>query len=59
MADNRIALITGGKQGMGFAAGYLGGVHKADAFAQIIDLAESPLGGCAAVVEFRVDGDPI
>jgi nitrogen fixation negative regulator NifL len=25
----------------------------------IIDLAESPLGGCAAVVEFRVDGDPI
>lgn len=28
-------------KGMGFAAGYLGGVHKADAFAQIIDLAES------------------
>jgi len=28
-------------KGMGFAAGYLGGIHKADAFAQIIDLAES------------------
>lgn len=28
-------------KGMGFAAGYLGGVHKADAFAKIIDLAES------------------
>jgi methylenetetrahydrofolate reductase (NADPH) len=28
-------------KGMGFAAGYLGGVHKADTFAQIIDLAES------------------
>jgi methylenetetrahydrofolate reductase (NADPH) len=28
-------------KGMGFAAGYLGGVHKADAFAAIIDLAES------------------
>jgi len=25
----------------------------------IIDLAESPSGGCAAIVEFRVDGDPI
>ena len=28
-------------KGMGFAAGYLGGVHKAENFAQIIDLAES------------------
>ncbi|MFI5356854.1 MAG: methylenetetrahydrofolate reductase C-terminal domain-containing protein [Opitutales bacterium] len=28
-------------KGLGFAAGYLGGVHRADAFAQIIDLAES------------------
>jgi methylenetetrahydrofolate reductase (NADPH) len=28
-------------KGMGFAVGYLGGVHKADAFAKIIDLAES------------------
>jgi methylenetetrahydrofolate reductase (NADPH) len=28
-------------KGMGFAAGYLGGVHKAETFAQIIDLAES------------------
>jgi methylenetetrahydrofolate reductase (NADPH) len=28
-------------KGMGFAAGYLGGVHKADTFAQIIDLAEN------------------
>lgn len=28
-------------KGLGFAAGYLGGVHKADAFAKIIDLAES------------------
>ena len=28
-------------KGMGFAAGYLGGVHTADTFAQIIDLAES------------------
>ena len=28
-------------KGMGFAAGYLGGVHKAESFAQIIDLAES------------------
>jgi len=25
----------------------------------IIDLAESPSGGCAAIVEFRLDGDPI
>lgn len=25
----------------------------------IIDLDESPSGGCAAIVEFRVDGDPI
>ena len=25
----------------------------------IIDLEESPSGGCAAVVEFRLDGDPI
>jgi nitrogen fixation negative regulator NifL len=25
----------------------------------IIDLAASPSGGCAAVVEFRIDGDPI
>lgn len=25
----------------------------------IIDLDESPAGGCAAIVEFRVDGDPI
>ncbi|MBS1144700.1 MAG: nifL [Proteobacteria bacterium] len=25
----------------------------------IIDLEESPSGGCAAIVEFRVDGDPI
>jgi methylenetetrahydrofolate reductase (NADPH) len=28
-------------KGMGFAAGYLGGIHKAESFAQIIDLAES------------------
>ena len=28
-------------KGMGFAAGYLGGVHKAETFSQIIDLAES------------------
>ncbi|MBS0661879.1 MAG: methylenetetrahydrofolate reductase C-terminal domain-containing protein [Verrucomicrobia bacterium] len=28
-------------KGLGFAAGYLGGIHKAEAFAQIIDLAES------------------
>jgi methylenetetrahydrofolate reductase (NADPH) len=28
-------------KGLGFAAGYLGGVHKAESFAQIIDLAES------------------
>ena len=28
-------------KGMGFAGGYLGGVHKAESFAQIIDLAES------------------
>jgi methylenetetrahydrofolate reductase (NADPH) len=28
-------------KGMGFAAGYLGGVHKAETFAQIIDQAES------------------
>jgi methylenetetrahydrofolate reductase (NADPH) len=28
-------------KGFGFAAGYLGGLHKADAFAQIIELAES------------------
>ncbi len=28
-------------KGMGFAAGYLGGVHTADGFAKIIDLAES------------------
>lgn len=28
-------------KGMGFAAGYLGGVHKAETFGQIIDLAES------------------
>lgn len=27
-------------KGLGFAAGYLGGVHKADAFARIIDTAE-------------------
>ncbi|HMT81588.1 MAG TPA: ATP-binding protein, partial [Azonexus sp.] len=25
----------------------------------IIDLDESPSGGCAAIVEFRIDGDPI
>ncbi|MEY2632132.1 MAG: hypothetical protein RIR00_786, partial [Pseudomonadota bacterium] len=25
----------------------------------IIDLADSPLGGCAVIVEFRLDGDPI
>jgi nitrogen fixation negative regulator NifL len=25
----------------------------------IIDLDESPSGGCAAIVEFRLDGDPI
>lgn len=25
----------------------------------IIDLEESPSGGCAAIVEFRIDGDPI
>ncbi len=25
----------------------------------IIDLEDSPLGGCAVIVEFRVDGDPI
>ena len=25
----------------------------------IIDLEESPSGGCAAIVEFRLDGDPI
>lgn len=28
-------------KGMGFAAGYLGGVHKAEGFAQVIELAES------------------
>ncbi len=28
-------------KGMGFAAGYLGGIHKAEAFAQIIDMAEA------------------
>lgn len=28
-------------KGLGFAAGYLGGVHKAESFAAIIDLAES------------------
>jgi methylenetetrahydrofolate reductase (NADPH) len=28
-------------KGMGFAAGYLGGIHKAETFAQIIDMAES------------------
>jgi methylenetetrahydrofolate reductase (NADPH) len=28
-------------KGLGFAAGYLGGIHKAESFAQIIDLAES------------------
>ena len=28
-------------KGLGFAAGYLGGIHKAETFAQIIDLAES------------------
>ena len=28
-------------KGLGFAAGYLGGAHKAETFAQIIDLAES------------------
>ena len=28
-------------KGLGFAAGYLGGVHKAETFSQIIDLAES------------------
>jgi len=28
-------------KGLGFAGGYLGGVHKAESFAQIIDLAES------------------
>ena len=28
-------------KGMGFAAGYLGGIHKAETFGQIIDLAES------------------
>ncbi len=28
-------------KGMGFAAGYLGGIHKAEAFGPIIDLAES------------------
>ena len=28
-------------KGLGFAAGYLGGVHKAESFARIIDLAES------------------
>jgi methylenetetrahydrofolate reductase (NADPH) len=28
-------------KGLGFAAGYLGGIHKADAFGPIIDLAES------------------
>ena len=27
-------------KGMGFAGGYLGGMHKADAFAQVIELAE-------------------
>ena len=28
-------------KGMGFAAGYLGGIHKADDFARIIDMAEA------------------
>jgi methylenetetrahydrofolate reductase (NADPH) len=28
-------------KGLGFAAGYLGGIHKAESFAQIIDMAES------------------
>ena len=28
-------------KGLGFAAGYLGGIHKADGFGPIIDLAES------------------
>jgi len=28
-------------KGLGFAAGYLGGIHKAETFAQIIDMAES------------------
>ncbi|MBN1908948.1 MAG: methylenetetrahydrofolate reductase C-terminal domain-containing protein [Pirellulales bacterium] len=28
-------------KGLGFAAGYLGGIHKAETFGQIIDLAES------------------
>jgi methylenetetrahydrofolate reductase (NADPH) len=28
-------------KGLGFAAGYLGGIHKAESFSQIIDLAES------------------
>ena len=28
-------------KGLGFAAGYLGGIHKADGFGPIIELAES------------------
>ena len=37
MAAKQLAVF----KGLGFAAGYLGGIHKADGFGPIIELAES------------------